>query len=143
MDKRIREVEMKRAKYGNRKVEYKGITFDSARERDRYIFLCDAQEKGLITDLRLQPRYTLLPAMYELVEIQLKTKTKKVSRCIQRPVEYRGDFEYIRLSDGVKVVEDVKISPKMLPKEFVLKEKMFRYFKGYCIRKVYKPTEAI
>lgn len=134
---------MRRPKYGNRKVEYKGITFDSARERDRYIFLCDAQERGLITDLRLQPRYTLLPAMYELVEIQLKTKTKKVSRCMQRPVEYRGDFEYVRTSDGVRVTEDVKISPKMLPKEFVLKEKMFRFFMGYQIRKVYKPTEEI
>lgn len=134
---------MKRAKYGNRKVEYKGMTFDSARERDRYIFLCDAQEKGLITDLRLQPRFELLPAIHELVEMQLKTKTKKVSRCVQKAVEYRGDFEYVRTSDGVKVVEDVKISPKLLPKEFVLKEKMFFFFKGFPIRKVYKPTEEI
>lgn len=134
---------MKRAKYGNRKVEYKGITFDSARERDRYIYLCDAQEKGLITDLRLQPKYVLLPAVYELVEVQLKTKTKKVSRCAQKAVEYRGDFEYVRASDGLLVVEDVKISPKMLPKEFVLKEKMFFFFKGIPIRKVYKPTEEI
>lgn len=134
---------MNRPKYGNRKVEYKGITFDSARERDRYIFLCDAQEKGLITDLRTQPKYVLLPAVYELVEVQLKTKTKKVSRCVQRPVEYRGDFEYVRTSDGAQVVEDVKISPKLLPKEFVLKEKMFFFFKGFRIRKVYKPTEEI
>lgn len=133
---------MNRPKYGNRKVEYKGITFDSVRERDRYIFLCDAQERGLITDLRLQPKYVLLPAVYELVEVQLKTKTKKVSRCAQKAVMYIGDFAY-SVADMEKVVEDVKISPKMLPQEFRLKEKMFRYFKGYCIRKVYKPTEAI
>lgn len=143
MDNKIFYDMMKRPKYGNRKVEYKGIAFDSARERDRYIFLCDAQEKGLITDLQLQPRFTLLPAMYELVDVQLKTKTKKVSRCIQKAVEYRGDFTYIRASDGERVVEDVKISPKMLPKEFILKEKMFRFFMGYPIRKVYKPTEEI
>ena len=134
-------MKQQRPKYGNRKVEYNGITFDSARERDRYIYLLSAQERGYITDLQRQPKYQLLPAIYEEVEVQLKTKTKRKRVCVQRPVDYIADFSYMK--NGNNVVEDVKISPKLLPKEFILKAKMFRYFYGFEIRKVYKATEEI
>ena len=52
-----------------------------------------------------------------------------------------ADFRYNK--DGVVVVEDVKISPKMLPPEYILREKMFRYKFGFPIKRVYKPTDEI
>ena len=35
-------------KFGASKVVFKGIKFDSTYERDRYIYLCHLQKKGLI-----------------------------------------------------------------------------------------------
>ena len=130
-------------KYGNRRVEYEGMKFDSARERDRYIFLAKAVERGEIRDLRRQVEYELIPALKEAQEVVLRTKTKIVERVVQRAVVYRADFVYIRVSDGIEVVEDIKISPALLPKEYILKEKLFRWRYGKAIRRVYKACEAV
>lgn len=130
-------------KYGNRKVEYAGMKFDSARERDRYIYLVKAVERGEIRDLRRQVEYELIPALKEAQEVVLRTKTKVVEKVVQRAVVYRADFVYIRVSDGVEVVEDIKISPALLPKEYILKEKLFRWRYGKAIRRVYKAAEAV
>lgn len=130
-------------KYGNRKVEYEGMKFDSAREKDRYIFLAKAVERGEIRDLRRQVEYELIPALKEAQEVVLRTKTKIVERVVQRAVVYRADFVYIRVSDGIEVVEDIKISPALLPKEYILKEKLFRWRYGKAIRRVYKAGEAV
>ena len=48
------------SKYGNKKVEYNGIKFDSLLERNRYIFLKDQEDKGVIQRLALQPSYRLM-----------------------------------------------------------------------------------
>lgn len=132
-----------RAKYGNRKVTFRGETFDSARERDRYIYLLGCEERGEIMSLRRQVSYELVPEITETVEVQLKTKVKNVERVVQRAVTYRADFEYMRCSDGVMVVEDVKICPALIPKEYVIKEKLFRWRFGFPIRRVYKATENV
>ena len=113
-----------RAKYGNRKVTFRGETFDSVRERDRYIYLLGCEERGEIIHLRRQVVYELVPEIRETVEVQMKTKVKRVEKVVQRAVTYRADFEYMRWSDGVMVVEDVKICPALVPKEYVLKEKL-------------------
>lgn len=134
---------IRRAKYGNRKVAFRGETFDSARERDRYIYLLGCEERGEIMSLRRQVSYELVPEITETVEVQLKTKVKTVERVVQRAVTYRADFEYMRCSDGVMVVEDVKICPALVPKEYVIKEKLFRWRFGFPIRRVYKATENV
>ena len=67
---------MARMKYHNRKVKYDGIEFDSRKEMQHYIRLKSMQADGLITELRLQVPYEIIPAVYEEREIQLKTKTK-------------------------------------------------------------------
>lgn len=134
---------IRRAKYGNRKVAFRGETFDSARERDRYIYLLGCEERGEIMSLRRQVSYELVPEITETVEVQLKTKVKTVERVVQRAVTYRADFEYMRCSDGVMVVEDVKICPALVPKEYVIKEKLFRWRFGFPIRRVYRATENV
>ena len=49
-------------KYKNEKVEFDGIKFDSKRERDRYMVLKDAERRGVISELKCQPKFTLIPA---------------------------------------------------------------------------------
>lgn len=131
----------KRPKYGNTKVEYQGIKFDSRRERDRYIVLKDAENKGIISDLQVQVKYELIPAVKQTYIKHLKTKEKEVTVTLQRPITYTCDFKYVK--DKEEVVEDVKISEFLLPKEFVLKEKMMFALKGIRIKKVYKPSELV
>ena len=128
-------------KYNNTKVEYDGIKFDSKKEMQRYIVLKDAENSGVISNLELQVKYELIPAVREEYIEHLKTKDKIKTRTLQLPITYTCDFQYLK--DGVLIVEDVKASPKMLPKEFVLKEKMMFALKGIRIKKVYSIKEGI
>ena len=128
-------------KYKNEKVEFDGIKFDSKRERDRYMVLKDAERRGVISELKCQPVFELMPAIYHDEIQHLKTKDKVVKRCDQLAITYRGDFQYIK--DGNLVVEDCKISKYLIPKENVLKEKMMFAVHGIKIKRVYKPSEEI
>ena len=130
-------------KYNNTKVELDNIKFDSKREMKRYLVLKEAQERGIISDLELQPKYELIPAIREEYIKHLKTKDKVETRTVQLAITYTADFRYQK--DGITVVEDVKASPNMaaLDKAFLLKEKMFRYFFGFPIKRVYKETDPI
>lgn len=116
-------------KYNNKKVEFYGSTFDSKRERDRYIYLSNLQEKGVISGLELQPKYELIPAQ------------RIDGKVVERAVAYTADFLYRH--NGRLVVEDVKISKKLLPKEFVIKRKLMLYIHGIRISEVYKPTQEL
>ena len=129
-------------KYGNKKVEYNGVLFDSKRERDRYVILKQAQDNGEIYGLKAHPKWELIPKITEEYVKHLKTKDVACSRTVQLAITYTADFSYNK-PDGSFVVEDVKISPKILPAEFRLKIKMMRAIHGISVRCVYKPTEAI
>lgn len=128
-------------KYRNKKVEYQGITFDSKKEMQRYVVLKEAENAGIISDLKLQVKYILIPAVKEEYIEHLKTKDKIKTRTLQHPVTYTCDFQYIK--DGKTIIEDVKASPKMIPKEFILKEKMMFALKGIRIKKIYNPNDDI
>lgn len=115
-------------KYHNRKVKCGGRVFDSLKEYRRYCMLKLLQQGGIISDLRLQVPFELIPAIYEDEVVQLKTKTKIKKRCVQRATNYIADFVYVK--NGRTIVEDVKGSSKMLTKEFELKRKLMRYVHG-------------
>ena len=125
-------------KYKNEKVEFDGIKFDSKRERDRYMVLKDAERRGVISELKCQPKFTLIPAQYHEEEKQLKTKVKMVKKCDFLAITYTGDFQYVK--DGKTIVEDVK---GMVTPEYKLKEKMMAYFHHIIIRRIKKPNEDI
>lgn len=131
----------KRPKYGNHKVNYDGKTFDSQRERDRYIYLKAKEDEGVITELKCQPEWCLIPPVYKDDVVHLKTKDKIVRHLDQRGINYKADFSYIK--NGEFIVEDVKISKYLLPKEYILKEKMMYYFHKIRIKKIYKPSETV
>jgi hypothetical protein len=131
----------KSGKYKNHKVEFNGIKFDSKKEMQRYILLKEAEDKGIIQDLKLQVRFELIPAIKEEYVEHLKTKDKIKTRTVQLPITYTCDFQYYK--NGELVVEDVKASKSMLPKEFILKEKMMYALKGIRIKKVFSAKESV
>lgn len=131
----------KRQKYGNSKVEYQGKSFDSKREMQRYIVLKEAEESGLISDLRTQVVFELVPSITEEYVKHLKTKDKIETRVVQRAILYKADFVYQK--DGKEVVEDVKVAKGLIPKEFTLKEKLFFWRFGKKIKLVFKPNDEI
>lgn len=131
-----------RSKYGNRTfVDQGGIRWDSEKEFCRYVALRKAEADGRIQGLQRQVVFTLLPAITEEQTVQLKTKTKTVTKTVQQPVTYRADFVYTK--DGQQVIEDVKGSPRMLTPEYLLKKKMMRALLGITIKEVYEPTDKI
>ena len=128
-------------KYKNKKIEIDGIKFDSTKEGKRYIVLKQALAEGVIQDLKLQVKYELIPSIKEEYVEHLKTKDKIKTRTLQLPITYTCDFQYLK--DGELVVEDIKASPKLLPKEFTLKEKLMFWKYRIKIRKIYNPNEPI
>ena len=84
-----------RSKYGSQITEVDGIKFRSKREATRYGELKLMERAGLISDIRLQPRFVLCPWMLDHSDI--------------RPLgEYRADFGYTDERTGRDVIEDVK-----------------------------------
>lgn len=128
-------------KYKNKKVEYDGLTFDSTKEFKRYMFLKEQEDRGVISGLERQIKYELIPSIKEDYVEHLKTKDKIRTRTLQLAITYTCDFKY--MYDGKEVIEDVKASPKMIPNDYILKEKLMFWRYGIRIKRVYKPTENI
>ena len=99
---------MTRSKYNSRITYVDGIRFASQAEAHRYAELKLLLRAGEISDLKLQPKFEILPKHTD-------GAGKK-----HRAAYYIGDFEYIE--NGKRVVEDVKGKPTEL---FRLKAKMF------------------
>lgn len=137
----LEDKKKKRPKYGNQILEVNGLKFASKKEYERYLFLKDAEFLGLISNLKYQVTFPLTPKQCEYVEVQLKTKTKRVERVVEREMTYIADFVYEK--NGVTVVEDCKISKWLIPKEFVGKRKLMLYIYGIKVRQVYSPTESV
>lgn len=83
-------------KYGNKKVEYNGIKFDSKKECRRYRELCLLQQAGQIYNLQLQVPYVLA----DRVKFKGAERTRPALR-------YVADFVYCT-PQGKTVVEDAK-----------------------------------
>lgn len=134
----------KPSKYRNEKCEYNGIKFDSHKERDRYIFLKSMEDKGVISDLKCQPRFTVCPEVYEEREVTYYTEKLHVKKTVTKQVKianaryYYGDFSY--LLNGSLVVEDVKSNPNNLTDLYALKKDLVRHFYKIEIIEIYNPT---
>jgi len=117
-----------RNKYKRKKTEVDGILFDSKKEANRYSQLKTMEDLHMISNLRMQVPYELIPSQYEEYTDE---KGKKKKRCVERPVKYIADFVYF---DGEnEIVEDTK---GMRTKDYILKRKMMLYLKGIKIHEV-------
>lgn len=90
------DVRERRGKFGAIKEDRGKIRFDSKKEARRYDALLVLLAAGAITELKIQPEFTLTEAY----------TTPDGERV--RAWRYRADFSYKR--DGVLIVEDVKSS---------------------------------
>ena len=102
-------------KYHNKKVIYKGIKFDSIKERNWYIVLENYVRNGRIKELELQKKF-------ELQESFIDNNGKK-----QRPIYYIADFFYYDTKLDCYIAEDVKSKATQKDKVYRIKSKMFMY----------------
>ena len=114
--------EEKKPKYGNQKCTWKGKTFDSIHERDRYIVLYNMQRCGRITNLRTQVRFMLTPAQY------------KDGKLVEHSCSYIADFVYFK--DGKRVVEDAKSEATRKNPAYIIKRKLMLQKYGIKIEEV-------
>lgn len=122
----------KTSKYGAQKTVVDGITFDSRKEARRYRELVTLQDAGLISDLKRQFRFLLIPAQREPDTVG-KRGGKIRGKVIEREVVYVADFVYMDVQTGETVVEDVK---GMRTDTYILKRKLLLYTHGIRIREV-------
>ena len=120
-------------KYKNQKVVVDGIQFDSKKEANRWLKLKDLERYGRITDLQRQVKFTLVPAIREVVGYT--KKGKPIERCVERAVTYTADFVY-KNSAGETIVEDTKSYITAKDNTYVIKRKLMRYVHGIELREV-------
>lgn len=118
------------SKYHAKKTEVDGITFASAKEAKRYCELKTLQEAGVISDLRLQVPYLLIPEAREPDTIGPRGGVKK-GKVIEKPCVYVADFVYTLQHETV--VEDSK---GFRTKEYTIKRKLMLERYGIRIKEV-------
>lgn len=107
------------SKYGSRKITVDGVTFDSRKEYLRFCELSLLEKAGMVTGLRRQVRFELIPSQ------------RIDGKVVERPVHYVADFVY--QENGQTVVEDTK---GFKTKDYVLKRKLMLHTHGIRIREV-------
>jgi hypothetical protein len=107
-------------KFGNRKTEVDGITFDSVKEARRWKELRLLQQSGEIEGLERQVPFILIP----------KQKDEK-GKVIERECKYVADFVY--QENGKQIVEDTK---GVKTKDYIIKRKLMLEKHGIRIREV-------
>ena len=124
-------------KYNATKVTIDGHTFDSKKESNRYLELKLLERGKVISDLRTQVEFELLPNQYITEKRYSKSgkplKDKKV--LLERRVVYRADFVYTLNETGETVVEDTKSEATRTP-EYIIKRKLMLHKHGIRIREV-------
>lgn len=119
-------------KYRNRKVEYDGKRFDSAKEAQRYYELKLLERAGEISDLQTQVEFVLIPEQREPDIIGKRGGVKK-GKSIELKCSYYADFVYTDNRTGEKVVEDTK---GFRTTEYIIKRKLMLWVHGIRIKEI-------
>lgn len=119
-------------KYGASKVVFKGITFDSRYERDRFIYLSHLQKQGKISNLRLQQGFKIIKKVIKLIPKQLKTKVRYDEKVVEKEARYHCDFLY--KEDGKIIVEEFKSKMTAELPDYILRRKLM-------VNKIYDHNE--
>lgn len=122
----------KKNKYNAKSVEYDGIKFDSQKEALRYKELRFLISEGIITDLRRQVKYLLIPTQREPDTIGARGGVKQ-GKLLERECSYIADFVYTVVETGETVVEDTK---GFKTKEYAIKKKLMLFVYGIRIKEI-------
>lgn len=106
-------------KYHSKKTVANGIEFDSKKESRRYSDLALLERAGLISGLRRQVKFELIPSQ------------RIDGKVVERSVTYVADFVYEE--NGKTVVEDTK---GFKTKDYIIKRKLMLYIHGIKVREV-------
>jgi hypothetical protein len=131
---------MKVNKYNACKVNINGVVYDSMKEYERYMELSILQKSGMISGLRRQVKFVLIPAKYEETEdVFIRGKhqgEKKRGKLIESECAYYADSVYYDNNEE-QVVEDVKGYKKgQAYNLFVIKRKLMLQVYGIRIKEV-------
>ena len=108
------------SKYHSKKITIDNQAFDSMKEFGRWKDLQRLLGAGVITDLKRQVKFELIPS-----------QKNEFGKVIERPVTYVADFVYTK--NGKQIIEDVK---GFKTKEYVIKRKLMLYVHGIRIHEV-------
>lgn len=108
-------------KYHNRKITRDGETFDSVKEYRRWCELKLLERAGVITDLKRQVKFELIPSQ------------KVDGKVVERAVNYVADFVYLSMVTGRTTVEDTK---GFKTKDYIIKRKLMLWVHGIRIQEV-------
>lgn len=111
---------MRQNKYKAKRVTADGRTFDSKKEYRRYLILQQMEKEGVISALRQQVQYELIP------------KQKDADGKAVRAAVYTADFVYDQ--GGALVVEDVKSAITRKKADYVLRKKLMLWRYGITIK---------
>ncbi|MBD5414876.1 MAG: DUF1064 domain-containing protein [Bacteroides sp.] len=117
----------KQSKYHAKKVG----GYDSGREYRRAGQLKLMLQAGLISDLREQVAFELIPAQYALCGTDLKGKP--VRKLLEHSCRYIADFVYVDNATGQTIVEDTK---GYRTPEYIIKRKLMLYMHGITIKEI-------
>lgn len=122
-----------RNKYQAIKTCVGGIEFDSRKEARRYQELLLLERAGVISSLRRQVKYILIPSQYETLERYGKNgqRLKDGQKLIEKECAYIADFVYIE--NGNEIVEDTK---GVKTKDYIIKRKLLLWVHGIRIKEV-------
>lgn len=95
-----------RSKYNSRKTN----GYDSKKESKRAFELEYMEKAGIISDLKKQVKFELIPAQYEYQTYTDKKGKLHVNKlvCVERACTYLADFVYYLNDTDRKIVEDSK-----------------------------------
>lgn len=120
----VEEYKALRASKSKRKNKYGAIRsggYDSKKEHGRACQLKLMERAGLISNLREQVVFLLIPSQTNGEGIE------------ERPVKYKADFVYIDNATGQTVVEDTK---GFRTPEYIIKRKLMLQVHGITIKEV-------
>lgn len=109
-----------KSKYHNKKVKFRGITFDSVKERDYYLYLLDREKRGEVRHINRQYKFEIIPSFTTPAGEKIKAIT------------YLADFYFFDIVSNSWRVIDVKGYKTDV---YRLKKKLLAY-KGIYIEEV-------
>lgn len=120
-----------RPKGGNKYHARKSGNYDSQKEARRAVLLKSMLRSGLISNLREQVAFELIPAQYGECGKDFKGRPVKV--LLERACRYIADFVYVDSATGKTVVEDTK---GVRTKEYIIKRKLMLAVHGIRIKEI-------